>query len=744
MGCPSEVEIGDNLVFSVCTHDPDTGVLTDADGAPAYRIYEDETDPPILTGTMAKLDDDDTTGFYTELIACTSGNGFENGKSYNIYIVATVDGDQGGVSFGFKAYDQRKSNVKQVSDDSTAADDLELLVENAKGTDHKVLLSTDAQDLSGTLDINTKTITAGIIANATFNADVGSTVYASNIVALAVRKVLDELNLDHLMKTAVGNNADMTTEVTDGTVLSNIMTKGSDTSDFTVGDDALEAIRDAIVDANPQNHAATANNETTGTLDSGTFADTATDNGVYYQTSPAGAAVGGFGLNVDLTFNIGVGRVPSAVVTNGKFTAGALRTVQVWAYDYNMATYVQLSNSATDFGHSANDSTQQHAMTTDMVQTSDGEISIRYTSTSTTTGDDWFCDYVNISSVAQEAAGLTAQAISEAVWEHPNTGHDEETMGHNQERMFIVHGDISGVTDATTFTIDTGSTQDDAYEGNLVLVQDATDGHYELRRIVTYTGATKTLILDRTLTFTPTTDDHAHIAAMGYADVNVTHVGAVAQTANDNGADINTLVTNIGTPANIDSGGATLADNLKKIADDNSGATFDATTDSLTSIRDNELTTIAADVVNIDGIVPAAAGDAMTLSSGAITAAVIATDAIDADAIATDAVTEIQSGLATATNVTTAHSTTDGKVDATQTDLDTLTDVTALPGQGAPTLTPTLVEAIMYLYKQYRNKETQTATEHKLYADDGTTVDQKSTVSDDATTFTKGEVGTGA
>lgn len=121
MPCPTEVEIGDNLVFSVCTHDPDTGVLTDADAVPAYRLYEDETDPPILTGNMAKLDDDDTTGFYTELVACTSGNGFENGKSYTIYITATVDGDLGGISYGFKAYDQRKSNVIQWLSQACAA-----------------------------------------------------------------------------------------------------------------------------------------------------------------------------------------------------------------------------------------------------------------------------------------------------------------------------------------------------------------------------------------------------------------------------------------------------------------------------------------------------------------------------------------------------------------------------------------------------------------------------------------------
>lgn len=119
----------------------------------------------------------------------------------------------------------------------------------AFGTDDKILVSTNAQDLSSSLDVNVKTITAGIIANASFNSDVGSTVYASNIIALAVRKVLDEVNLDHFMKTAVANNADMTTEVTDGTVLSNIMSKTSDTSSFGVANDSLEAQADVSTEA---------------------------------------------------------------------------------------------------------------------------------------------------------------------------------------------------------------------------------------------------------------------------------------------------------------------------------------------------------------------------------------------------------------------------------------------------------------------------------------------------------------
>ena len=129
MGCPNEVEIGDNLVFSITTHDPDTAVVTDADSAPSYRVYENETDTPILTGNMSVLDDASTTGFYSETIACTAANGFENGKTYTVYIQATVDGDMGAISFCFKAYDVRKTDVIRISTSSDAADKLEASAE---------------------------------------------------------------------------------------------------------------------------------------------------------------------------------------------------------------------------------------------------------------------------------------------------------------------------------------------------------------------------------------------------------------------------------------------------------------------------------------------------------------------------------------------------------------------------------------------------------------------------------------
>jgi len=103
MVCQSEVFIGDNLTFTIVTLDPTTGALSDADALPTYRVYEDETAVAILTGNMTLLDAVNTTGFYSEQIACTAGNGFESDKSYNIYVGATVNSIAGGISCGFRA-----------------------------------------------------------------------------------------------------------------------------------------------------------------------------------------------------------------------------------------------------------------------------------------------------------------------------------------------------------------------------------------------------------------------------------------------------------------------------------------------------------------------------------------------------------------------------------------------------------------------------------------------------------------
>jgi len=105
-----------------------------------------------------------------------------------------------------------------------------------------------------------------------------------------------------------------------------------------------------------------------------------------------------------------------------------------------------------------------------------------------------------------------------------------------------------------------------------------------------------------------------------------------------------------------------------------------------------------------------------------------------------NAVTDSSSGAVTV--VTNAHL---NKASVNAEVVDALaTDTYAEASQGIPSATTTLKDKIGYIYKFLRNKITTTSTLTSVYSDDGGTVDHKSTISDDGTTFTRGEFGSGA
>lgn len=157
--------------------------------------------------------------------------------------------------------------------------------------------------------------------------------------------------------------------------------------------------------------------------------------------------------------------------------------------------------------------------------------------------------------------------------------------------------------------------------------------------------------------------------------------------------------------------------------------------------------TATADVTNLSNL--------PTIPTNWITANGIATDAIGAAELAAGAVTEIQTGLATPTNITAGTITTvtnltnaptSGDLTATMktsvnTEVDTALNVTtyAEPVKGAPTATTTLVDKIGYLYKFLRNRSTSDATTISVYNDDAVTVDHDATHSDNGTTYDRGE-----
>lgn len=128
-------KVDDLLTFYVNTHRFDTGVGTDADSVPTYRVYEDETGTPLLTGSMALIDSSNTAGFYSEQITLSAANGFEKGKCYSIYITATVNSVAATTSKTFQMEAEVDANtvsptvvncnVTQISGDGAAADNAE-------------------------------------------------------------------------------------------------------------------------------------------------------------------------------------------------------------------------------------------------------------------------------------------------------------------------------------------------------------------------------------------------------------------------------------------------------------------------------------------------------------------------------------------------------------------------------------------------------------------------------------------
>ena len=195
MGCPTLVNLGDNVVFSICTHDPDTGILTDADEAPTWRMYEDETAAAILNGSMAKLDDGNTTGFYTETVACTAGNGFEKAKTYTVYIEATVDSDKGGICYGFKV--EELASLTDVQTSCEAAIDAKFTFSGANvdaqvaGIDDIDFSATMKTSLDASTPASVTTVTGNVNGNVGGNVtgSVGSVIGAVGSVTGAVGSV---------------------------------------------------------------------------------------------------------------------------------------------------------------------------------------------------------------------------------------------------------------------------------------------------------------------------------------------------------------------------------------------------------------------------------------------------------------------------------------------------------------------------------------------------------------------------
>ncbi len=212
---------------------------------------------------------------------------------------------------------------------------------------------------------------------------------------------------------------------------------------------------------------------------------------------------------------------------------------------------------------------------------------------------------------AGDSMSLTAAAI-DLIWDEPVSGHATAASFGK-----YLDSDISANTDH--ITADYGATEKAAID----LLDDASGGladiHTDIGTVAGYIDTEVASILAAVDT---------EVAAI-LADTNELQVDWV------NGGRLDLLIDAI--KAKTDSLTFTVSGKI-----DSNVYTWNGTSVTTPAIAGSPVVTLNATQA---AYAPAKAGDAMTLSSGAITAAVIATGAVDADALATDAVSEIADGV---------------------------------------------------------------------------------------------------
>ena len=412
-------------------------------------------------------------------------------------------------------------NVKEVSDDETAADNLELFTE--------VLETGTGLIDSGTFKagaITAAAIADAAIDNATFAADVGSTAYATNIIALAVRKVLDELNLDHLLKISTGviADGDLSDYVVDQTVISHVMAKGADTSDFKASTDSLEAIKD---------HADTIKTETASIQVETTALDTLTKAAgdgdlaaILVDTSEIGGAVG-----ESISADLAEVKAETALIVEDTGTTLPARF-----------TGVEGATFAT--GTDSLEAIRNHATT---IKTETASIQVETTALDTLTkasGDgDLAAILVDTAEIGAAGAGLTDLGGM-------STSMKAEVNAECDTALSDYGGPTKGEMDTAHGLLATESKQD---------------------------------IIDTNVDTIITTGSTGPWTTGGAGGGDATE------------AKQDTIIATLGTVPALDGAAQTVGAAIGKLADDNGGADFDATTDSQEKIKN------AVDAISITG-----------------------------------------------------------------------------------------------------------------------------------------------
>jgi len=185
-------------------------------------------------------------------------------------------------------------------------------------------------------------IAPAAIDNATWAADVGSTAYATNIIALAVRKALDEIRLDHLVFIA---DAD---DVVDDSIMAKIAASDGDWSNFASATDALQALAASLSSIANVGAAVNTPSEsftlTDGNVVANTFADTVALDQVYHQINDEDGSTGD--IDCYYQFDIGGDGSPTSVTITGRINSVG-NNHDVLAYNWSTTSWGQIGAFAS-------------------------------------------------------------------------------------------------------------------------------------------------------------------------------------------------------------------------------------------------------------------------------------------------------------------------------------------------------------------------------------------------------------
>jgi len=120
-----DVFLDDTFYYGFTTRSFTTGAPTTLLGTPILSVLEENNNTPITAGVSLNVDRASVPGLNEATIVATSGNGYEIGKGYSIYVsTGIVDSvDVAGEIVGY--FTINSLNISKISGSTIAADNLE-------------------------------------------------------------------------------------------------------------------------------------------------------------------------------------------------------------------------------------------------------------------------------------------------------------------------------------------------------------------------------------------------------------------------------------------------------------------------------------------------------------------------------------------------------------------------------------------------------------------------------------------